>query len=199
MKFLFISALLAYQFLFACERSYASPQQDKNNLIVFGIRLGLPTSQLPSCGNNAEITEPCFATKGSDTLEPDYNVVEFAPSYTPLIATSALRLFIYRGNIIDGVAFDTGGIETQSNVEESLIKKYGPPTEKKRITLENKFGAEFDEIKDTWDLSDIHVFFEGVSEGDTDKGNVRILDNYGQKSLEAAIKALNKQYGGPAL
>lgn len=164
-------------------------------LSIFGIKLGQPTTQFPACVASGPQSTTCFAKKGSYVFEPDYNVIEFPNSI--FIATSAIRLFIYKDNVIDGVAFDTGGISLQGNVENELSKKYGQPTSRHVDTMENSLGASFDVIHESWDLPGVHVIFDGAEDDDITKGYVRVMDDYGEAALKKSLDELNQQLQGP--
>jgi hypothetical protein len=111
-----------------------------------------------------------------------------------VIANSALAVVI-DGNL-EGVSFNTLGIQSQQRDYEALKAKYGEPAQSNQSTLQNGYGATVAAIRAKWTIGDVLVSLDGAA-GRIDSGLVRIET---QKAVDERNATLAKyEHQGPSL
>lgn len=149
---------------------------------VFGFELGKPLN-LPECTYQTVgriklydtiPTKTCVheATTINGYKQPVRRIIfsqEEAPTIVQNWAALALEV---NGNLV-GIEFFTPGVAAQDLVMDTLTKKYGKPDSAMMHNVQNSFGAGFSAVSATWDMPNIHVHFEGVTDR-LDSGNVKI-------------------------
>lgn len=103
-----------------------------------------------------------------------------------IMAWDGLVAYVRPGAIV-GVDFYTHGVTTQEYDLDTLTKKYGPPTSRSTVPVQNKLGAKFDSIHATWALDGLSVSFFGTW-GTLDQGMV-MVDLPEAAELRAAVLA----------
>jgi hypothetical protein len=101
---------------------------------------------------------------------------------------------IIDGNI-EGVSFNTLGIQSQDRDFNALKVKYGEPTQNTRGTMQNGYGATFNPIRASWTMGDIVVSLDGAQSVNSGLIRVETL-----KSIAARNAFFEKLHQGrPAL
>jgi hypothetical protein len=88
-----------------------------------------------------------------------------------VIAYSATATII-DGNL-EGIAFNTLGIQSQERDLTALKEKYGEPTQIANDTVQNGYAAKFSPIRASWTLGDIVVALDGA-QSQVNSGLIRI-------------------------
>lgn len=151
------------------------------NLDVLGLRLGAEFA-LPECPIDAPVNSylsprykhphemkgamPCFqqgySPKPGFVLDKNYASVDVVIDQLP----AGLRQDYLSVKVIDGkienVSIATYGLNSQAGVLDLLTEKYGTPTVLNRSKVQNRMGAEFDQIDAEWKFSDLSVMFVGM-------------------------------------
>jgi len=158
------------------------------DLAVFGIKLGSPLN-LPECKgivlyDEYEMEKPhlpldkvCYQVGPFKTMTDEsqgvLRWVNFPYEEQPNIVKGwTITVTIINGKV-EGVAFPTAGVDSDTLVLSTLKKKYGEPKKLTTAKVQNRMGAVFDSITAVWSFSNLVVAFESV--GSTiDKGLVNI-------------------------
>lgn len=103
----------------------------------------------PNAGKNAPIANDTVKIQWWVTVSPK------------LVAGNAVAT-IMDGNL-EGISFNTLGIESQERDMQLLIDKYGTPTVTNQQTLQNGYGAKFGAVRATWEIDDLVVSYVSAS------------------------------------
>ena len=86
---------------------------------------------------------------------------------------------IIENNMLEGIRFNTSGIEFQSIAFDKLTEKYGTPTKTNNNIVQNKLGAKFDVLNANWVLDNLFVKLHSSSTR-LDEGYIEISTTIGQ-------------------
>jgi hypothetical protein len=158
----------------------------KTNTKVFGLEIGADLS-LPEC-QRTKLSRNRFIYSGNDRLWC-YERLDKGKDGTPVVnetieikfpfgdrpeIVSGLSLI---GQILDGrlegIGFNTLGVENAGEVLKKLTEKYGKPTVSQPVEVQNKMGARFTTVQADWNFSNLIVVFQGVASS-LDSGLVTI-------------------------
>ncbi|MDR7135251.1 hypothetical protein J2X06_002460 [Lysobacter niastensis] len=155
--------------------------QSSPSLDVLGLRLGAEFT-LPECPIDPALSRyvgprykyahemtgsmPCFqqgyAPKPGFVLDKSYASLEVMIDPLP----AGLRQDSIDVKVIDGrienVSAGTYGLKSQEGLLELLTEKYGSPTTLNHSKVQNRMGAEFNQVDATWKFSDLTITFVGM-------------------------------------
>jgi hypothetical protein len=97
---------------------------------------------------------------------------------------------------LEGVSFNTLGIQSQQRDYDALRQKYGEPTETVQSTVQNAYGATYTPIRATWKMDDMIVSIDSAP-GRMDSGFVRVETVMAVAERKAALEKIGR--GGPSL
>jgi len=194
-----VNSLLIAAFLLACPGIALG-----SDMSVFGLRLGekFSMSECPRqmLGKTVAYgfpgTEPCFERPLGKTGERgpiinDTVLVKFPLSQIPsLVAGLGISVLIIDGNL-EGVGFNTRGVDNADWALKRLKEKYGEPTAVVPRTVQNRMGAAFEAFTASWELPGLYVHFESVSTS-LDSGLVNIDTKLGREHRDEALRELLK-------
>ena len=176
-----------------------------SSLTIFGIPLGtsftlsqcsyrrLDSSTIfynpPSQGSCYEI----IASDGRTTLEANDTVqVDWSTDEAPKLASGDSAIIQLLNGKVEGVGFNTMGVEFQQRDLQMLVAKFGQPTTIKTPTVSNILGVVTQVIVATWNVDGIQVYFNSAEDG-LDKGLVNIDTPTGIAYKKAALEKLDQQ------
>jgi hypothetical protein len=63
---------------------------------------------------------------------------------------------------LEGVSFNTRGIQSQQSDMQALSDKFGKPTSADQPSLQNAFGAKYQSVRAAWDFGEIVVSYDSA-------------------------------------
>jgi hypothetical protein len=102
---------------------------------------------------------------------------------------------IMDGNL-EGVSFNTMGIQSQERDLQLLIDKFGEPTVKNQQTVQNGYGAKFSAVRVSWEIDDLVVSYDSAP-GSINSGLVHIESVRAAADRKAQMDKLT--HGGQSL
>lgn len=174
---------------------------------VFGVPLGQPLV-VPECpksrADHYEFMPDrlCFqhrflgAVTTTDTSQPYSVILLFPHSEWPKVLRGRKpTLHIIAGNV-EGISFETSGIDDQDEVLAALKAKYGEPLVLDPQTVQNRMGASFNVFTAAWATETITVSYASTA-GRVDSGLVKIqtlkaeaYEKRAQQQSDAARRSL---------
>jgi hypothetical protein len=148
---------------------------------ILGIKLGLPLSEsMDECpkgeyGYEYQSGKVCWKKQYQDL--PWYYEIQNHP--TPGLAIWDVSVWVVEGSV-ESVDFKFNHYD-YLNMAELLKSKYGPPSQEKVATVQNRMGATFDSLEMTWTGRNLTLTFESRA-GKIDEGMVHI---YSKKYSES--------------
>ena len=126
---------------------------------LFGeITIGKPLS-IPQCKKSYESEDIMCFVKLSD---PGTVSLSFATNESPDYMRFPPSIFI-SNNVVIGINFVTNGVIGQSDVFQSLVKKFGQPNSKAIGKVSTVAGVSHDSINAEWQTPELKVLFSGVT------------------------------------
>jgi hypothetical protein len=167
------------------------------DLAVFGLEFGKPV-QLPECESTSPFVQKTCVTKEGKFPGDTHHYVYFSSADTPSIvdqfstsdnatASFGLDLMLDQNGALIGLSFLTPGISYQTRILDQLTAKYGKPTRRKTVQVQNGFGARFDVIHALWNLPNLTVLFDGAL-AQLNQGSVTIDSPEAAKMRDAEAK-----------
>lgn len=109
----------------------------------------------------------------------------------PAIMASGRLKAYSKGGLLVGVSFSTRGLISQEGDLDDLAKKYGTPTNRYSVPMQNRLGGKFDAILATWALDGLSVSFL-ASMARYDQGEVSVYTSAGKEVMDADRDAREK-------
>jgi hypothetical protein len=145
---------------------------------VYGFKLGSPPDVL-NCADDAtkDLTKApliyykvaCFEKLNTPTVET--LKIVFPDNETPSLAKGgSIYLSLFEGNI-ETISWSTNGVYDAENIMNSLIKKFGKPTQSQKTPVSNWKGQKFLEWSATWIRTGFVVNYKTIGE----LGNIYIF------------------------
>lgn len=190
---------LAAVFLF-CVSQLPVSNAYAEDIIVFGIPLGqdflLPECAKASYGYSIGTNQACFERlfareKQTGPIVTDTVRIRFPIAESPAIVKGGELIGRVIDGKLEGVGFNTMGIQNADTVLARLKEKYGEPKELLPQVVKNRLGASFDAFDAAWSGQNIEVLFQSVS-GSLDSGLVNIDTKKGSEDRRKALKELTK-------
>lgn len=180
--------------------SFASTASD---MTIAGLTFGSPVLT-PECAKEKDAWGSVrYVTFSSTTCWSDMKLlgpgmvhasILFGSSGQPsIISWRAMEVYLRDGKLV-AASFYTHGLPTQNYDLKTLIEKYGEPTAKTVLQVQNRLGAKFDSISATWALPDITVDFSGTFTS-LDYGHVTIALPQGEELVQQRAKQLSDLLG----
>lgn len=181
---------------------------------VYGVRLFKPFTAMPECpewpqtapgmpkmyASAADTPQPCFqhtddSQMGQAPAGTEMLYIEFPLAKRPEMY-NGLRISLIHG-VVNGIYLVTLGIETQAHDYALLEGKFGPPVEKRTVTVQNKMGASFQVIEATWQRPEgVSLSFRGAGNS-LDAGELNVTTPQERARKQAALH--KQQEGVPKL
>lgn len=194
-----------FTFMFSGIMGIASANAASSTMDIFGIRLGtsftlsqcsyrrLDSSTIfynpPSQGSCYEI----IGGEGRTTIEANDTVqVDWSADDAPQLVSGGSAIIQLVNGKVEGVGFNTMGVEFQKRDLQMLVAKFGQPTTIKTPTVSNLLGAVTQVIFATWNVDGIQIYFNSAEDG-LDKGLVNIDTPTGTAYKKAALEKLDRQ------
>jgi hypothetical protein len=163
---------------------------------AFGLDIGKPIS-LPLCPGIGATQfvdlvqkKTCFeqASKYSNGRAK----VHFAREEMPSIVSGFVINVTLIDNKLEGLSFDTPGLNSRDRVLNVLTDKYGAPTKLNKESLQNGYGARYESFIAEWDESDLYVIYTPVAGGDIKRGFIRIETQRARQQLIDQLRGNEK-------
>jgi hypothetical protein len=173
-----IKAILVAWLAVAASVTYA------DEISVFGFELGKPLA-LPECVVAMMGTRgiKMYESIGKATCVEDARTLDgydrpmrrivFGRNEAPTIVKNFRIYPLEEAGVVIGLHFLTAGVGVQSLVMEQLQEKFGPPTTKRLLPVQNLNGAVFDSMQAEWRVGNVAVTYVGAA-GRMDVGEVFI-------------------------
>lgn len=170
---------------------------------VFGIELGKPLS-LPECARKesygistyvSQVDAACFKNYQNPYMYGGHTVrwVLFPDGEKPSIVSGGVVVAFEVGGTVEGIEFDTNGIESQGSVMEALVGKFGKPKNVVKHNVQSIGGAKFDSVFATWAVSGVAVqFFGTLSRLDTGRVIINTKSGAAQRARWAEEREKEK-------
>jgi hypothetical protein len=148
----------------------------------FGKPLALPTCKVTSTSGAitfyaSATAHPCLQPGGlkpGGPAAPRAGFIHFPASERPDIASSErIGYQLDASGNLALLVIGTSGHASQERVLQALVTKYGQPSIRAAVPMQNAIGAKFDSIRATWSDGTLDVAFVGVG-GSIDSGSVVI-------------------------
>ncbi len=176
-----------------------------NATTVFGIKLGAPLAMRECSYSRIDASTVIFnppnhgrcyqltSTSGRTALRPNDNIfVNWAQ--TPAISTGSADVQLVGGKV-EGIGVNTAGIETQQVDLQSLISKFGKPSQLENVPMGNAMGATFKTVRARWLLvNGTHVTYLSA-DNRIDRGLISISTPAGRAYTRAQLTKLNTGSG----
>jgi hypothetical protein len=178
---------------------------------VFGIELRKPFTvpecsftRIKSAGYYGPATNgPCYEliigddNKGKKLpVSTDRVMVTWPLGSMPKPMTGIYAIASIIDGTLEGISFNTLGIQSQERDLQMLTEKYGKPGSIDQPTMQNGYGAKFVAIRAQWNVDDIVVAFESAG-GSSNSGIVHIDTLKGAADRKATLDKL--AHSGPSL
>lgn len=131
------------------------------------------------CFKHAKAEETACAPINNESIQICYpsgsvvpRMLEMGNNTDTTTVMTCMSAIIQNGNL-EGVQFNTRGIEAQDIVLDGLVNKYGKPIKVINKVVQNGFGAKFDALSASWELNNLFITFSSVLTK-LDKGSVII-------------------------
>ncbi len=142
--------------------------------------------QSPSFPYREPVGGPCYerlAAKAA-TNAPLMDEVVFVhfPAATRLQVAidNTINVLVSDGRV-EWIRFATGGLSTQEDDVAALQQKFGPPTKLNHVGVQNGFGAQYQSIQATWQItSDISADLDSAGGGTTERGLATLATSKGR-------------------
>lgn len=152
---------------------------------------------------NQPTSDVCYELIGDDNAGKNQTIVT---NTVKLVWPSASKPtlvgnpFFAVGTVIDGnlegVSFNTMGIQAQERDLQLLVDKFGEPTAQDQPTVQNGYGAKLQSVRAQWDVGDVVVSYDSAGSA----GNSGLVHIDTLKSAASRKAALAKyEQKGPAL
>ena len=189
--------VLLVLFIFEGFASYAYA----DDMTVFGLTLAQDFS-LPECkkesygysigGTYYVCFERLFGEeKQSGPIVAETVKIRFPIADSPSIVKGRELLVSVIDSKLEGLRFDTFGIQDADIVLGKLKEKYGEPKVFTPRTVKNRFGGSFEAFDASWSGPNLQVLFQSVR-GSLDSGLVQIDTTKSSENRSRAIKELTK-------
>ena len=147
------------------------------DLAVFGIPLGAEF-EITECekavvGNITvyqAATATCFERLGSQDTVRDTTRVEngsvlirYPGTDAPTVMSGGTAVGLVRGRILQGIRFNTRGVDVQDQVLAALTEKFGKPGSVAPKQVQNTLGSTFDVFDARWALPQAEIVFRSVA------------------------------------
>jgi hypothetical protein len=125
--------------------------------------------------SSSKNTFPCWHALSPQSSygrpEGDTFEVDIIPSQSPR-GVGNVRLLVLLDQI-EGLTYSTNGAESQDELMQALIEKFGPPTVTETVEKQNAMGAKFAARTAAWTFTDGQAGFLGIgSRFDSGFGNI---------------------------
>lgn len=179
---------------------------------VFGISLGQPLD-LPECEKDQRMHDAGYTdyvlrspfTKNPACYEKLIIERQAPDDCLPVMNDRVWAKFPYQATpywavdigvslvngLVELVTIETPGHEAVAEVYASLISKYGKPTFKEEVEVQNLAGVKVKSVNATWKVDDVNVEFNGVL-NKINFGKVRIYTNVVKSAEEKKHKAIKE-------
>jgi hypothetical protein len=199
-KYATVVALTAIASLMSVTSCRAQPNT------AYGIEIGapLPLTECPRKEIAGSVmygvaAQPCVQDtfpKVGVPLDRGGGLIVFPPGQSPAgSAWNRIGVVLLDGRV-GALVVSTAGLHTQQQVYDTLVAKYGEPSQKSLLPVQNALGAKFESIVATWDRGEnLQVLFRGTS-GRIDSGEILIGTHAGlaerQARIDRAVKGTSR-------
>lgn len=175
MPFVVVAGLLA-----ASATGDAGEPASRDATTIFGIRLGTPIA-IPECPLVRPPSRPSPSPAWFATEPRQYPVLVFNVCYTQLALGEALAPDVRLGirwpersapvrflsvqlydRSVECVHWTTDGVRSQSKDLQTLVERFGQPTEVTEPVVRNRQGQEVQTVAATWKVGDVTVTFSSA-------------------------------------
>ena len=202
----------AYALLMLAAYSCPAAAED---MTVFGIPLGARL-QIAECEKRivgtttvySTATAVCFQRLGSQDavqatkpIENESILIKFPVTEAPPVMSGGAAVGLVMDGNLEGVAFNTRGVDSQDQVLDVLTQKFGKPTSRVPKQVQNTLGANFDVLDARWTLPQVEILFRSVtSRVDTGLLNIdtRKGSDYRKHRLHEPAKDGQREPPGPS-
>jgi hypothetical protein len=150
---------------------------DEPTPTVFGVPLGAPLQvsecvkkQLGGLTMYSPAAATCFERLGSQErvrptapVENDAILIRFAATEAPAVMSGETAIGLVVEGKLEGLTFNTRGIDAQAQVMDTLKQAFGAPTSIAPKLVENSLGQSFDSFDAAWTLPQVEILFRGVT------------------------------------
>jgi hypothetical protein len=159
------------------------------DLNVAGLQLGAPIVTTPCQGGRPVLISSVLCVTEVVQLGPDLWVATIVLPFRekPAIMSSERVRAYSKAGLLVGVDLRTHGLRTQSSDMDQLVAKYGTPTRRTIVPMQNRAGGQFDVIAASWALDGLTVGYLGAS-ARLDEGSIAV-DLPAAAEVRAADKA----------
>ena len=152
----------------------------------YGIALARPFTGMPECPKDTnydnmyviQANYPCYQhdkiSRIGAGLGGDEDLTIMYPSGKYPEMYNGMYLHVVNG-VVQGVKLITNGVASQTHDFALLVGKFGPPSSRRTIPMQNRMGATFDVIEASWQRPNgVSMTFKGVVNSlDTGQVNAR--------------------------
>jgi hypothetical protein len=147
------------------------------DLSVFGIPLGAPFG-IPECEKVAvgtltvyqQPTAVCYERLGSQeaiqnrsAVENESILIRYPAAEAPAVMNGGMAVGVIKDRILQGVRFNTRGVEVQDQVLAALREKFGNPGSTVPKQVQNTLGSTYDVLDAKWTSREVEILFRGVT------------------------------------
>jgi hypothetical protein len=159
---------------------------------AFGLDIGKPLTLAlcPGIGATKIVDlvqkQTCFeqASKYSN----DRAKVHFGIQEVPSIIKGSVINVTLIDDQLEGLSFDTPGLEAKDRILGVLTEKYGAPTKFYKESLQNSFGARYESFFAEWDRPELYVVYTPAAGGDIKRGFIRIETQRARRQLVEKLR-----------
>ena len=144
---------------------------------VFGVPLGAHL-QISECARQQvggltmypPAAATCFERLGTQErvratapIENDAVLIRFAATEAPAVMSGGIAIALVVDGKVEGLTFNTRGIDAQPQVMDTLKQAFGDPTSIAPKRVENSLAQSFDSFDASWKLPQVEILFRGVT------------------------------------